>query len=298
MTAQLLRSLKRDQSSTLELPQPLLHTEAAYEYSLSRTDIDFFSIGDRVTIDVKVTNSGAEPAPAGTALVQAAPFGAFVPWRPLAVLPVPPLAPGEEYRLRTHAVAEKPTPLGDPGRVPPRQLLTALGMFDDRSGDRGTRARAPLSMPPDPMQLLLQDNPHWVGNINVLVGPKDVERHLARALRIYPGRANMAWFCVGSWGRDAYAFWLKGLQPEWHASLFDMSTRESLVLGPEDGPEIVPERWIPTESTHVMMLVLTVPAACGAGNVEVHVRQRSTGRHAVVEFSLDPEAAGRGCYAV
>jgi hypothetical protein len=130
MTAQLLRSLKRHQSSTLELPQPLRHTELAYEYSLSRTDIDSFNIGDRMIIDIKVTNSGAEPAPAGMALVQAAPFGAFVPWRPLAALPVPPLAPGDEYRLQTHAFADRPTPLGDPGRVPPRQLLTALGMFD------------------------------------------------------------------------------------------------------------------------------------------------------------------------
>jgi hypothetical protein len=48
----------------------------------------------------------------------------------------------------------------------------------------------------------------------------------------------------------------------------------------------------------MLMLALQPPATAEAGQVEVHVRQRSTGRTAVVEFSLDARAAGPGCYVV
>jgi hypothetical protein len=47
-----------------------------------------------------------------------------------------------------------------------------------------------------------------------------------------------------------------------------------------------------------MMLALCPPKDCGSGTVEVHVEQRSTGQSAVVEFSLDPNAAGPGCFVV
>jgi len=45
-------------------------------------------------------------------------------------------------------------------------------------------------------------------------------------------------------------------------------------------------------------LALCPPADCDAGSVNVHVRQRSTNRDAIVEFSLDPRAAGAACYTV
>jgi hypothetical protein len=47
-----------------------------------------------------------------------------------------------------------------------------------------------------------------------------------------------------------------------------------------------------------MLLALRVPHKCEAATVAVHVIQKSTRREAVVEFSLDPGAAGRGCYTV
>ena len=37
---------------------------------------------------------------------------------------------------------------------------------------------------------------HWVGNINVLMNGVDVERHEARAFRIYPEKVNRSWFLV------------------------------------------------------------------------------------------------------
>jgi hypothetical protein len=47
-----------------------------------------------------------------------------------------------------------------------------------------------------------------------------------------------------------------------------------------------------------MLLALRPPKDAGAGAFAVHVTQRSTGQEAVVEFSLDPAAAGPGCYTV
>jgi hypothetical protein len=146
--------------------------------------------------------------------------------------------------------------------------------------------------------MLLQETPHWVGNINVHVGNKDVERHVAKALRVYPGRVNMAWFIVGSRGRNAYAFRLEGLGTDWDAKLFDMTARQSLVLNMDESPGIAAQQWIPTNGPRTMLLALRVPRSCQAGTVEVHVTQKSTQRTAVVEFSLDPGAAGRGCYVV
>jgi len=52
------------------------------------------------------------------------------------------------------------------------------------------------------------------------------------------------------------------------------------------------------EELKPLVLALVPPAACRRGSVAVHVEQRSTGRVAVVEFSLDAAAAGPGCYVV
>ena len=147
------------------------------------------------------------------------------------------------------------------------------------------------------MDLLLQETPHWAGNINVMVGKTDVERHLAQALRVYPGRLNMAWFVVGAGGSDAYAFRMHGLGTGWDAKLFDMTSRENLAVTTGNAP-VAEEEWIVTHGSRVMLLAMQVPPKCVAGTVEVHVTQRSTGGEAVVEFSLDPRAAGRGCYTV
>lgn len=271
--------------------------------SIARHDIDFFNVSpERIAVQIRVTNAGDEPSAAARVAVQAAPFGAFVPWRPLTMLTLPPLAPGQVVYLRTVASVVRRAPLGSADRLPPRALLTALDLADEPPPQPGrqrgaVQTRAPV-MPPDLMQLLLQETPHWIGNLNVLVGKTDVERHQALALRVYPGRLNMAWFIVGSGGRDAYAFRLEGCGNDWDAKLFNMTSRETLVLNVADNAAITPERWIPSNGTQIMMLALRPPHGCGAGKIEVHVSQQSDGRTAVVEFSLDPKAAGRGCYVV
>src|SRR5262245_38868022 len=116
---------------TLAMHEPVLGSEALLH--IERTDLEFHDVpGGRVALRVTLTNRGTGPSPETAALLSAAPFGAFVPWRPLGALAVPALEPGESHVLRAEAVRVKAKPLGPPDRVPPRRLLTALGADDPR----------------------------------------------------------------------------------------------------------------------------------------------------------------------
>jgi hypothetical protein len=285
---------------------------------LERTDIWFYDVGpNRVGINVTLRNLGAEPSRPTTVTLQAAPLGAFVSWEPLVALAVPALRPGEAVDLNTEAARPQPAPLGDFADVPPRRVLAAMGsgarpsraaaqgggLFRNWSLLRrlrrvagGQPARSP-SLPPDPLELLGRRNPHWAGNLNVFIGRRSVERHLARALRIYPGRTNLAMFIVGS-GPDAYAFELRGDGAAWEAALYDKSFGSSLLVNHGTDHRIRPSEWVPTHGRQLMILAVCPPEGCQRGTLEVHVTQQSTGKTAVVEFSLDPEAAGPGCYVV
>ena len=265
---------------------------------VERTGIHFSDVGaGRVGVEITIRNDGDAPSAPAAAVLSAAPLGAFVPWRPLAVLPAPALAPGESVVLRTEAVRPAVAPLGPPDRVPPMRLLTALGAEDERPQARA-KAPAPMGvLPPDLMDLMGRPGLHWAGNLNVFIGGRAVERHLAQALRVYPGRLNVAMFVVGS-GRDAYRFHVVGERNDWKAHLYDMTDGKTLTLDVRRRPPVAEGRWIETPARRIMMLALQPPADCGAGAVAVHVTQRSTGKEAVVEFSLDPRAAGPGCFVV
>src|SRR5207247_993575 len=96
---------------------------------------------------------------------------------------------------------------------------TALANDDDPDA-RSTSVVAP-ALPADLLDLVGRNNPHWAGNLNIFLGGRPVERHLAQALRVYPGRTNLAMFVVGS-GNDAYAFQLKGTGADWDTALHCM----------------------------------------------------------------------------
>lgn len=258
---------------------------------VERTEIVFHNeTPDRVRIEITVRNLGEEVTEPTFAVLQAAPLGAFVSWRPLTILSVPALLPGEVLTLETLARVPKLAPLGPPDRVPPGRLLTALGMEEDRPGRvvAGT-------LPPDPLQLLGRGQHHWAGNLNVFIGGKATERHLAQALRIYPGRTNLAMFVVGT-GRDTYRFELRGLGATWGASLFDLTCQPTLRL---DGGGGVPlDQWCALDGQAMLLLAVQPPEDATAGALEVVVTQRSTGQEAIVEFSLDSTATGPGCFVV
>ncbi len=283
---------------------------------VDRGEIGFFTAApDRVRIEVVVRNIGDRPSDPTWVRLEAAPLGAFLPWQPLAALALPALDPGGSASLEADVSFRSPAPLGGFATVPPRRLLTALGMEGpparpDRPPtllqrlagpfrrSRGEASRGPgPQLPPDPLQLLSRGNPHWAGNLNVFVGHRAVERHLARALRVYPGRTNLALFCVGC-GRDAYAFTTSGPGTAWNPALFDATSASSFIVDPRRMAPLRESTWIETEGCRVMILAVSPPQNCQEGALEVHVIQRSTGKEALVEFSLDPEAAGPGCYVV
>jgi len=64
--------------------------------------ICFYNVGpDTLKIEVTVHNRGYSGSRPDTMLLEAAPLGAFVPWRPLQRLPVPAIAAGESLTVST-----------------------------------------------------------------------------------------------------------------------------------------------------------------------------------------------------
>jgi hypothetical protein len=290
------------------------------ELIVDRTDISFEDLdGETVTIRVKIRNESCRLSEPTFMRLESAPFGAFVPWQPLAVLPVPPIEPGASRELSIDVKRPHPAPLGNFDLIPPRALLAAVSSPDEpppRKSGRGARpspllrqyaGRFPApgfatkkgSLPPDLWDLVGRRQPHWAGNINVFVGARAVERHLATALRVYPGRPNLAMFVVGDPGRrDAYAFDFVGLEPDWRASLHNATGARTLSVGASERP-VQETRWVEAlEGRMVILMKIHPPAGCQDGKVEVHVTRRSCEKTAVVEFNLDPTSKGPGCYSV
>lgn len=300
--------------------KPELNVRSGYKVELrvERTEILFCDLaGDRLRIQVTVRNVGEQQSQATVMRLESAPMGAFVPWRPLTRLMVPPLEPGESLDLSTEVPRPRPAPLGDFNRVPPKRLFTAVNAPDQPSLPgtgvtsllnllrRGQASRTTgndpartTSLAPDLWDLLGRGQPHWAGNINVFIGSRAVERHLARALRVYPGRSNLAMFLVGTPGRrDAFAFELVGLNPDWKAALYDVTNRRDIAVDRSDVP-IEETQWVETNGGLTVILATQPPAGCPAGNVEVHVTRRASQETAIVEFNLDPAAQGPGCYSL
>ena len=299
--------------------KPELDVRSASEAQLEveRTDISFHDVAnDRVRVQVTVRNTGTGRSRPTPMRIESAPLGAFVPWRPLAHLIVPALEPGESHEVSTEAVRPRPIALGDFGRVPPKRLLTAVSSADQPAGQPGVGVAALLnlfgkrrsvnpsrrdvagrgSLAPDLWDLIGRGQPHWAGNINVFVGPRSVERHLARALRVYPGRTNLAMFIVGNPGKpDAYAFELVGLSLDWEIRLYDVSNNRNLLVNPSHRP-IGEKEWVDADGSMMVVLAMDPPEACRTGNLQVHVTRRSRQETAIVEFNLDPAAQGAGCY--
>jgi hypothetical protein len=300
-------------SALLERPVAAPRQEA--ELRVRRADIVFRNVEPgRVRLSIKVSNVGetrSEPTPM---VVQAAPLGAFVGWKDVTALLVPPIEPDSYVEVSADLTAPSPTRrLGDFARVPPRKLLTAVAGNDD-SEERSTtggmvgqlfarllgrtaESQPAQQLPDDPLQLLSRESVYWAGNINVLIGSKAVERHLAQALRIYPGKTNLAIFFVGD-RRDEYQFALSGSGAGWNAALFDATDFPSLIMGRSSGRAIPQFEWILMDGCRVVVLAVCPPQWCTSGSIEVQVRQRRTGKSAAVEFSLDASAAGAGCYTV
>ena len=214
-------------------PELKVRSEFEAELVVGPADISFQNLtAGTVIVRVTVRNESRQRSKPAIMRLESAPLGAFVPWRPLAVLPMPALEPGEAREISVEVSKPHPQPLGSFDRVPPTTLLTAVNSSPDETPQPRTGVARLLdllrrrdtvknrdglnkrpSLAPDLWELVGRDQPHWAGNINVFIGSKAVERHVAKALRIYPARYNLAMFVVGSGKRDAYAFDIMGRAP-------------------------------------------------------------------------------------
>lgn len=85
---------------------------------VEREDIRFYNIApDRLRIEVRVHNRGSDASQPEAMLLEAAPLGAFVPWRPLQRLQVPVIAAGESQVVSTEVdlVVDNPPAGNRPG---------------------------------------------------------------------------------------------------------------------------------------------------------------------------------------
>ena len=96
---------------------------------------------------------------------------------------------------------------------------------------------------------------------------------------------------------DAFAFELVGLAPDWIAALHDVTNQKNLLIDPSN-VSIEETQWVESSRGLLVMLATHPPADCATGNVEVHVTRRAGRKAAIVEFNLDPDAQGTGCYFV
>jgi len=158
---------------------------------------------------------------------------------------------------------------------------------------------------------------YWVGNINVLMGGIDVERHEARAFRIYPGKINRSWFFLGGHPRCSMSFEILGAGEGWSTKLYEtnasssMSLRErgellrfcqGLEMETYPGELIEPGKWARLGLSPTIAVEICPPEDATSSTLAIQVLQRSPCggkvRKAVVEFDFSESAVGPGCHTV
>jgi hypothetical protein len=260
---------------------------------VEREDIVFTTVRPGIfRVEIRVTNAGARRTEPTVGVIQSAPLGAFVPWTFLDVVRVPGLAPGESTVVGGEYLYDTPPALGGLDKLPPDRVLTALGLGEPNREPTRNPA-APTGLATDLLAVLQQGGHYWAGNLNLFFPGKDVERHVAQALRIYPGCVNVAMFVVGATA-DTYRYELTGAAAVWNARLFDTRMGQPIIDG-LSSPALEEGTW---HQPLCGLLLLTVepPEHATTGSVAVRIRQRSSQREAVVEFTMDARAAGPGCY--
>jgi len=215
--------------------------------------------GRPLKISFVVENLGLEPSAPQPVRIDVAPFGAFVPWRPLTSLTLPGIPPG--------------------GRV----VMTATAGDDDlpRRPDRPvagvTRVVAAL------MRAIRRESEelrpvHMVGNLNVYVGDcEPVERHMKVAIGLQAGAENWSFFFIGDDRLDSYTLRPEA-EPGWQVDIEPGSWGV-----PMPGPLSVAVNFVP-------------PAHAASGRVAIWVRRESTGQEVPVEFELSANAPAAHCY--
>jgi hypothetical protein len=212
----------------------------------------------------------------------------------LPTLPILVNAVRQELRAQLAASQGFPAAPGQPGNA-----AGILQQFREARRLAHLRRQFPrgLVLAPSPMDAQGRRHFYWAGNINVFVGNRaPIERHMANGTRVYPGAVNSVLFEVGGGTtRDAFMFQLKGSATDWKAELH---SAPNIMASMQGLPGTVMEqgKWFETAKMMLLSLRMSPPADCGPEYMEVQVTRRSCGSTAIVEFSLDPDARGVGCY--
>lgn len=228
--------------------------------------------GDDLVIELEFENPAPDRTRASSAIVHIAEFGAFVPWRPLTVIRVPPIPPGGRRTVVTAVDPEDPNDLAIPGfgkrdALVPRRLA--------RGGLRGLFACL-FGEAHDVTALQV----HFVGNLNVFVpGSQPVERHVNRTIKLDPKKHNLAWFVVGDGARDTYTFTPESDPPGWSTEIQGVEWNEPVAIA--------------RSSFGVSM---QAPAGATWGRVTIWVERASTAQRVPVEFELAANPDAADCY--
>jgi len=265
------------------------------------SDITVQDVGpDQVRIEVVVHNHGDTTSSARMMRIESAPLGAFVPWKPLAEIWIPPIPPGWVQRVRTVAERIRRQPQGQPPNIAPGRILAAA--FEDGPRPSPTEIASPKEqstgvLAADLLELIGQESTHWAGNLNIFIDDTPVERHSSGKIRIEPGVHNLAMFFVGS-DPDQYRFGIECDQEDWGYQLFDFDHDEAVDFKSQSDSAITLGDWCRVSGHNLFFLTIDPPHKCTGGSINVLVEQKSTSQTAKVEFSFDPEAKGPGCYVL
>ena len=151
------------------------------------------------------------------------------------------------------------------------------------------------------------------------MGNVDVERHEARAFRIYPGKINRSWFFLGNnASKETYKFDPHGSSYDWEIGLYsttafhNLNTMEQMELcgfsqglkmETYPGELIKPGEWNELHGNQwggsaIVAVEICPPKDASEGSLGIHVSRQSDNRTAVVEFDFSETALGPGCYTV
>jgi hypothetical protein len=253
--------------SSHELPSPVIRREGIHWKDGAG--------GRLLLLDLEFENPGILPTLPITASVEVAPFGVFLPWKPLTSLAVSSLPPRSRRRVTL------PVEPGNAPDQPPSQgyKIQSLPRFPGWTSLLNSTFRAGQA-PGSAERIQPFQCPHFVGNLNVFVTRRaPVERHLERAIGLRPGRENFALFVVGDGKRDRYTFSVECEEAGWALEL----------------PGIAWDR--PVEITSgAVALRIRPPSRAESGKISILVQRESTRQRVPVEFELEAGVSGSKCY--
>ena len=274
-------------------PLPLRGTPRTPVPELSREGIRWTGgVGGKpLEVAMDFQNPGRSFSESVTARIDIAPFGAFVPGELLATAAVPSLPPGGRWTFRT-AIASGDLPGWAGERTLPRGLPRPL-RWEGPSVDPALQNRQSAiwswkSLPADDrgglrrffdLRHAIKPGAHFIGNLNVFVTERPVERHMARAVKLKPGHPNVAMFCVGNRLPAEYRFQPAVCEAGWHMDLMPYAWDRQVQIAFETA-----------------LLIIVPPEKAESGKAAVRVERVSTRESALVEFELEVGASGSKCY--